>query len=453
MLAGIAFVCSCFIFVLHEQLAERPWIAPYHAIWNKASQTLGRPINPFASVIREEPYFSLGAPVANVFALLLGLTIGADERRARTGLRVLAWAGVGYAAYGIFALVFEPTAVLWREKTAYVGSLTSTFINRNTAATYFGLCSVAWLCLLLESIRGHLLRGEIHWREIPSQLLSDTPRPLLLRFMMLLLCIAALFMTGSRGGVLISLLLLIVTFTIYFRKELSGKNLIVVVTSVSLIALALLGIVGGSVSSRIDLYGLWDTARIAAWRSTFEIIRNNVWFGTGLGTFPWVFPAYRSSSVSMWGVWDAAHSTPLELAAELGLPLAIIVSLAWIAALLILARGLRGRRELSLTPLTSLSGSLIALLHSTFDFSLQVAGFSIVIFALLGIGLSQAVQRKGRRFGKLGDIGLPPLVAQSQQGSVRPRSTGAYVRRKGTRSYLNRHDRSLSHLRIKQQQD
>nr|WP_283818891.1 O-antigen ligase family protein [Bradyrhizobium diazoefficiens] len=270
---------------------------------------------------------------------------------------------------------------------------------------------------------------------------------------MLLLCIAALFMTGSRGGVLISLLLLIVTFTIYFRKELSGKNLIVVVTSVSLIALALLGIVGGSVSSRIDLYGLWDTARIAAWRSTFEIIRNNVWFGTGLGTFPWVFPAYRSSSVSMWGVWDAAHSTPLELAAELGLPLAIIVSLAWIAALLILARGLRGRRELSLTPLTSLSGSLIALLHSTFDFSLQVAGFSIVIFALLGIGLSQAVQRKGRRFGKLGDIGLPPLVAQSQQGSVRPRSTGAYVRRKGTRSYLNRHDRSLSHLRIKQQQD
>ncbi|MET4290142.1 hypothetical protein ABIB06_000237 [Bradyrhizobium sp. LB8.2] len=394
VLIGICFVCVCFLFVLHEQLAERPWIASYHPIWAKASQALGRPIKPFVSIVREEPYFSLGVPFANIAALLLGLVLGVDLRRSRAGLRVMAWAGAAYAAYGIFALVFEPTVVLWREKTAYVGSLTSTFINRNTAATYFGSCSVVWLGLLLESVRRHLPRGEIRWLQVPSQLLSNSSKILLIRLAMLSLCITAMFMTGSRGGVLISMSLLLVTFTIYFRGDLPrGKSLVVVAPIIGLIVLALLAIVGGSVTSRIELYGLWDTARIAAWRSTLEIITDNIWFGTGLGTFEWAFPAYRSSDVSMWGVWDAAHSTPLEMAAELGLPLTMVISLAWIGGLVILVRGLWGSRRRSLVPLISLSVSLIALLHSMFDFSLQVAGFSIVVFALLGIGISQALQR------------------------------------------------------------
>ena len=52
------------------------------------------------------------------------------------------------------------------------------------------------------------------------------------------------------------------------------------------------------------------------------MIADHPWFGTGLGTFVWSFPAYRSANISLWGVWDLAHSTPLELAADLGLPLA-----------------------------------------------------------------------------------------------------------------------------------
>ena len=44
----------------------------------------------------------------------------------------MAWAGVGYAIYGMFALAFDPLEILWREKTGYIGSLTATFINRNT---------------------------------------------------------------------------------------------------------------------------------------------------------------------------------------------------------------------------------------------------------------------------------------------------------------------------------
>jgi hypothetical protein len=35
----------------------------------------------------------------------------------------------------------------------------------------------------------------------------------------------------------------------------------------------------------------------------------------------------------MWGVWDLAHSTPLELAFDLGLPLAGLIVLAWLIVL------------------------------------------------------------------------------------------------------------------------
>jgi hypothetical protein len=64
---------------------------------------------------------------------------------------------------------------------------------------------------------------------------------------------------------------------------------------------------------------------------------------------------------------------------------------AWIAAIIVLSSGFRGRRRNMIAPLSSLAVSLIALLHSSIDFSLQMAGYSIVVFALLGIGLSQAI--------------------------------------------------------------
>src|SRR5262249_38612207 len=105
---------------------------------------------------------------------------------------------------------------------------------------------------------------------------------------------------------------------------------------------------------------------------------------------------YRTSDISMRGLWDIAHSTPLELASEMGIPLALLVATAWIAALIILLRGASRRRRSVTVPLSALAVSLIALLHSCIDFSLQITGYSIVVFALLGLGLSQAIVSRHR---------------------------------------------------------
>jgi O-antigen ligase len=120
------------------------------------------------------------------------------------------------------------------------------------------------------------------------------------------------------------------------------------------------------------------------------MIADHPWFGTGLGTFVWSFPAYRSANVSMQGVWDIAHSTPLELASDLGLPLAGFIGLAWLIVLVVLVRGMRQRRRDLIVPVGALAVASLGLAHSVIDFSLQIPGYAIIVFALVGAGLAQS---------------------------------------------------------------
>ena len=407
LLGGVAIIVLSFGFVLHEQLSDRPWIASFNPIWARASDALGERLAPSASIVRGEPYFALGHPLANILALVLGLIVGVDAGRARRGVRVLAWAGAGYAIYGILALAFDPTAILWREKTAYIGNLTATFINRNTAAAYFGSCCAVWLVLLMGAIRESLPPGPVAWRRLPRHLLYRTRKDVIVRFVMLFICLSAMFMTGSRGGVLISLGVMAATFMIYFGRDLPRRSGLLLTVAVCVaVGLLLLQLFGGSVSQRIDVAGLGDAGRWSAYRSTLKIIADNPLFGTGLGTFAQAFPAYRSSDISMLGVWDAAHSTPLELTSEMGIPVALVVAIAWMAALAILLRGLRDPRRSISVQLSAFAVSLVALLHSSIDFSLQVAGYSIVVFALLGLGLSRALtSREAATAARASEIG------------------------------------------------
>ncbi|MFT4115672.1 O-antigen ligase family protein [Bradyrhizobium sp.] len=398
LLAGIFFVVLCFAFVLHEQLSDHPWIAPFNPIWDKASEALGKPLVPSVSIIRGEPFFALGLPLANVLALTLGLIVGSDSDRARRGVRVMAWAGGGYALYGIFGLLLDPSHILWREKTAYIGSLTATFINRNTAAAYFGSCSVVWLVLLMAAVRGCLPRGRINWTRLPQDLVVHAGKDVLIRFLMLFVCLSAMFMTNSRGGVLISISVMTVTFVIYFGRDMPrGLGVLGVLTGGVLTALVLLQVLGGNVGRRFDLQGLSDEGRLSVYRSTLKIIADNPWFGTGLGTFGHAFPAYRSDNLSMQGLWDVAHNTHLEFAAELGIPLTIVVGIAWAVILVVVAAALRGRRRHIAVPLSAFAVLMIALVHSSIDFPLQVAGYSIVVFSLVGLGVSQAMLRTAPR--------------------------------------------------------
>src|SRR4029077_20605404 len=115
----------------------------------------------------------------------------------------------------------------------------------------------------------------------------------------------ALFMTGSRGAVAISLLALIVGFVGYFWRHLSrGGGIFAAVASCGAVTLILLQVMGGGVNARFDARGLTDEGRLDTYKSTLHMVADHPWFGTGQGTFPFAFPAYRTANASIRGVWD-----------------------------------------------------------------------------------------------------------------------------------------------------
>jgi O-antigen ligase len=373
--------------VLHEQLSLRPWFASPHPIWKQTAELLQIPIEPSVSIARNQPLFAIGAPLAALLSFLCGLLVGTNRGRAHQLLRVIAWSGVAYAIYGVAFDLIDPATGTFRGRPI---PLTSTFVNRNTAADYFGTCSVIWLLVICERVRQQVLNRYSGKHSIPV----NDPRFLLAQLLLLLtmtvICLLATFLSSSRAGVSASLFSFVVGVVAFFYRDLAGRRVLFAVAGGGVVALLILYVLAGNVVARFHAGGLTDHTRLSLYRATLRMIADHPWFGTGLGTFNLAFPAYRPDDISMYGIYDLAHNTLLELAAEAGLPLACIMVIAWIVVFGVLAHGVRTRRRDRIIPAAALAVGLLAVFHSLVDFSLQIPGFAIVVFSLLGVGVAQS---------------------------------------------------------------
>src|SRR5262249_55269132 len=153
--------------------------------------------------------------------------------------------------------LFDPTHLLWGEKRFYLDSVTGTFIGRNSAGAYFGSCAVIWSLLLWERIRSTTQRRPLDWRAMTSRLLSGPPRTVVVAFVMLFLCLAAMFMTSSRAASLLSLLAVMIGFICFFRRDLPRRiGVVSALIGGGVIALLLLETMGAGVNTRFDFEGL-----------------------------------------------------------------------------------------------------------------------------------------------------------------------------------------------------
>jgi len=403
----IAVVAGAYCVVLHEQLSDAPWfsVAPDPA-WSKASELLNTAIAPSLSLAKNEPWHALGAPLAALLAFATGYIVCAERTHAHTLLQVVAWSGVAYAVLGIALFLIDPTRLLWREKLFYLSSLTGPFINRNTAAVYFGSCLIVCLLLFLRDLGAghHDQRPRLRdlWRLVGAD--GRQPSWTLIGGLSRVLVLAtALLMTQSRAGVVFSLLGLVLAFMLFQARVFTGRQHVWLSLGLGLgLVLAMLQVLGsGSVGMRFDTSGLGDAGRLETYRSTWRLIADHPWLGTGQGTFVWSFPPYRDG-VSIWGIWNRAHNTLFEIAADMGLPLALLVAAAWGLAIGMLIRGIRVRRRDLIIPISALAIVLVSVAHTLIDFSLQIPGYSIVAFAILGAGIAQSYAGRSRQQRDLG---------------------------------------------------
>ena len=401
-IATLSLVAACWALVIALQLTPDSPLASnlINPIWATTGKLLGTHLQGYITIARDQPYLSAGAQIACALAILCGFCVGKRRDGAQMLLNTFAWSGALYAVYGIGSFLIDPGHTLWLEKLGYQNRLTATFIGANTAAVYFGACSTAWLMLLAESIDQRFGRPPRNWREVADGLFLHPSRRTIYCIVLFFVVLSSTLMTGSRLGAALTLLALCGAGATYYRRLLNTWwGVIIAGAFMCTTAVILLQVLGGRVNERADITGLSDEGRFQAYAAALRIIRDYPWLGTGLGTFRWAFPEYRGSDLSPIGIWDRAHSTTLELAAEMGIPFTLIVVVAWLAILIILASGMIRRKRDNIFPILAFWASLLAVLHTQMDFSLQIPGLAIVIFALAGMGLAQSVSSQSWEIG------------------------------------------------------
>ena len=115
-------------------------------VGNVPTSLLGLDVLPGFPAAPKFHRFRIGHFLLFVTSFINGFFIGTSRRNSDKLILFAQYSILLYAIYGMAALVLTPNMVLWVPKLAYRGSLTATFINHNTAATFVGAGAILWFC-------------------------------------------------------------------------------------------------------------------------------------------------------------------------------------------------------------------------------------------------------------------------------------------------------------------
>jgi O-antigen ligase len=386
ILLGFLVLCSAYALVAIVQVVPGFIDHLSDPIWQQTNHLLGLNLPPRISSRAEISAESIGHFLLLVTSFVSGLFACTSRRNSDILVGFARYSILAYAIYGLLALVVTPDMLLWAPKLAYRTSLTATFVNRNTAATFVGAGAILWLCSACVSLQS--------FQYSSMRLLLLTPSnehivfKLIFRSAAGLTCFFALLLTGSRGGLICSCFGLLAAISLMIANRLKPRFWFALGSGVFVLTAAAAWL---SQTGRIGSQGLFDDGRWSVYGFCIQAIRQRPILGAGAGTFADMFPSLRTENFSSWGVWDYAHSTILEIAVEMGIPIAAMVVIAAAVSLLILARSALKSKDRSRTSLAAIAGiAVLSYLHSIIDFSLQIPGYFVVFWILLGGGLAMA---------------------------------------------------------------
>lgn len=350
---------------------------------NTATQTVSvEPSSTYAAL------FSLLGPFFAYFAVL---HLFDSDRAASRLLKMLAAAGGLFGLHGLVQMLAFPEGFLLA--TRFGGAeVTGVFINRNNAGTFLGIACLASLGWLVGA----------HASETGSGRGIKSARDFVVRYRQTILagaclatCILCLFLTRSRGAILswglafglVAVLLALNHARLWPRWAQDnalplGRRWLAVLALLTVIVL--FQFMGDRLAARLEHGGV-DVNRLCTYSATFHGFRDNWLFGTGLGTFPDVFPQYREADcVSGQGVVLRAHNFFLEALLTMGVAAIAFLLYVYARIGMLLARGYRVRNRMRHIPIVGIGGVVLVTAHSLTDFSLQIPGVAIYFACFLG---------------------------------------------------------------------
>ncbi|HHT9154996.1 MAG TPA: O-antigen ligase family protein [Candidatus Tripitaka sp. YC43] len=268
------------------------------------------------------------------------------------------------------------------------------FTNRNHFAGYMEMI----IPLTLGQLVAGLLQIEASGKKAPfkERVFTYFSRDIAIvtfLYSAIIIMMLSLFFTLSRGGI-IALLVSIIIFTILMPKK---KRLIPVFVILGVVFV--LGISQEMVIAR--LLHLGSVGRYDFWRDSLGAIRDFPIFGTGLGTFPWIFWRYQSANIEFFV--DYAHNDYIQLFVEMGL-MGFLTALSLCILYFIQTISLLRIRKDPYTKAVTHGGiaSLGAIFtHSMVDFNLQIPSNALLATLIAALTLSVAgnYQREGKTKG------------------------------------------------------
>ncbi len=347
-------------------------LSPEAARWHAAAAA---PDALTAAPLTLDRYATLEAACKSTAYLVffaLSLVLLRDRDRIRYAAYVLIASGVLQALYG---------AVISLQSLGEVAS--GTFVNRNHYAAYLTMCLSVGIGVLIASLSGEKSPS---WGRFFRNLMQWAITPKMGLRLGLVIMVIALVLTRSRMGNSSFFISLLVTGAIGLAlSKRATKSMVVLIVSLVAIDVFIVGTYFGTqrVVERIaqTTAETEDRDEVAAY--AFNMWKDYPVFGSGLGSFPVVFPRYSAEGTAE--SYTHAHNDYLELAAEVGL---VGVALLGPMVLMSFAVALRAqylRRDPLMRGVSfaSMMGILALMIHSSVDFNLQIPANALAFMLLL----------------------------------------------------------------------
>jgi O-antigen ligase len=310
--------------------------------------------------------------------------------QARTIAVILVVYGFALAA---FALVYgaSPNGKLyWFYPLTHGGAIYGPYVNHNH---YAGLMELLVPIPLVVSF---------------SRLAGDKER--IAAGIAAAIMVGTVFLSGSRGGMLAIFVELMVFAVVLLRQKVElvrqkkGLQILVIVAAFAVVLVSMLTWLGGKdLTSRVASIStethteISGGMRLSIDRDAFVMFRNRPVLGWGLGSFPVVYPQFRSFYTNFFV--NQAHNDYLQLLCEMGL--LGFGTMVWFLVVLY-RRGLPKIRNWmsdvsSAATLACILGVSGILVHSLLDFNLQIPANAALFYVLCTTAAAPPLLQRSRR--------------------------------------------------------
>lgn len=359
----------------------------HHPLWALADSALtwtlpgSISIDPFQTVSAITRLLTYGG------IFWLALQYGRRSRRAHRALVVITYAGAIYALYGLIMYFLGLELILFFRKTAYVNDLTSTFVNRNSFATFAGVALVCATGLITVTVT-KATAAQSSIAESLLRIIEAIAEKGWLLVVCWLALLLALVLTHSRAGFFSTMLALGAFLVAAGMTRAVDRRLAIGLGGVAATVLTLFLMFNGQqILVRLLETSVAEEERPLVYERVIAAIGDSATIGSGYGTFEEVFRFYRTADIL--GTYTKAHSVYLENALELGLPAATALFGVLLCLAVICALGIRRRRRDAVYPCVGLAVTILVAVHSTVDFSLQIPAVAAIYAFLMGIACAQ----------------------------------------------------------------